>query len=163
MSQNQRLIQAYQQTPWRKQLQIIGLFSASVIFVSLVAGVYLNVTARAATTGREIQDMQTDIQTMSRNIESLEIELAQLTSSQTMRERAQELGFIPVTKEQIVYLEVPGYQGRRTAEIAPKAIPPTLSTPVLPKEYTISLFDWVKETIYLIGLQTGADVGRWSP
>ncbi len=40
------LTQAYSQAPWRKQLQLIGIFLVVLVFFALVAGIYLSVTAR---------------------------------------------------------------------------------------------------------------------
>ncbi len=36
-----QLTQAYSQAPWRKQLQILGLFLLVVVLAALVAGIYL--------------------------------------------------------------------------------------------------------------------------
>ena len=64
--------QAYSQAPWRKQLQIIGLFSLILVFGALVAGIYLNVSARAATAGRDIQSKQEEIEALDLEIEDLQ-------------------------------------------------------------------------------------------
>ena len=58
MEQVKQFKQAYSQTPWRKQLQVIGAFLLVVVVSALVAGIYLSVTSQAATLGRQIQDMQ---------------------------------------------------------------------------------------------------------
>ena len=54
----QRLTQAYRQTPWRTQLQWIGLFLLALILLATVAGIYLSVSAGAAAVGREIQQLE---------------------------------------------------------------------------------------------------------
>ena len=61
MENFRNLTQAYSQAPWRKQLKFIGLFLLLVVFVALIAGIYLDVTARAATIGREILIMKNEI------------------------------------------------------------------------------------------------------
>jgi hypothetical protein len=136
-------MQAYKQAPWRTQLQWVGLFSAAVIFVALVAGVYLNVTARAATLGREIQDMQNEKLLMEQRIEDMETQLAVLTSAKVMEERALDLGFEPIDKNQVTYVIVPGYGGRQTAELAPLPGADRGEFTFLPPEFTLSLFDWI--------------------
>ena len=61
--------QAYPQAPWRSQTQLIVIFMLAVVASALVAFIYLNNTAQAATIGRQIQEMQinlddaTDIET----------------------------------------------------------------------------------------------------
>ena len=58
MDNIQQFTQAYTQAPWRKQLHMIGTILLALVSAAIVAGIYLNVTARAAAEGREIQDMQ---------------------------------------------------------------------------------------------------------
>jgi cell division protein FtsL len=142
--------------PWRKQLQLIGLFSASVVFVALIAGVYLNVTARAATYGRQIQEMQADMAVIEREIEDLESQLGQLTSAENMAKRAKDLGFEVITTNTATYIQVKDYPGKQPVELAPPAETTITKQVELPRPYTISLIEWIRETIYLIGLQTGA-------
>lgn len=58
MEQLQKITQAYSQTPWRKQVRMIGIFLLLVVVVATVASVYLNVRARTVALGRELQWMQ---------------------------------------------------------------------------------------------------------
>ncbi|MDH5507449.1 MAG: septum formation initiator family protein [Anaerolineae bacterium] len=155
MTKRARLIQAYRQTPWRQQTQTIGLFSAVVVFVTLVAGVYLNVTARAATFGREVQYMQAEKRELEQKIEDLETRLAYLSSSQEMESRARKLGFQPIMKNQIIYVVVPGYSDRQPAELAPLPQQGAHQFTALPPEFTMSLLDWVSDVIYQLSVQTG--------
>jgi cell division protein FtsL len=158
MDRGKNLIQAYKNTPWRRQFQVIGLFSATVVFIAIVAGVYLNVTARAATYGREIQSIRIEARDIERDIEDLESRLADMSSARVMRERAEELGFVSVNPNTASYLKVPGYPDERTIELAPELQPPEVSTPPqLPPKYTQSLFDWINAFIYEISLKTGAN------
>jgi hypothetical protein len=105
----QNITQAYSQAPWRKQVQWIGSFLLVLVFVCLIAASYLNVTARAATAGREIQDMQVgqvetastkpdqkdyhSIEELKRRGADLQAQLAYLLSEDTMQKRAKGLGF----------------------------------------------------------------------
>ena len=138
--------QAYRNAPWRVQLQWIGVFSLIVVLVALIAGLYLNVTARGATIGREIQGMEEEILRLQRDNADLENQLGLLTSISTMERRANELGFEPIDPKEVVYLTVPGYNGRQAAELAPPPGPVVFSNSVLPKEYTQTLLSWLKET-----------------
>jgi hypothetical protein len=56
-----KITQAYSQTPWRKQVRMIGIFLLGVVIVATVASVYLNVRARTVALGRELQWMQVHI------------------------------------------------------------------------------------------------------
>lgn len=157
MNRGKDLIQAYKNTPWRRQFQVIGLFSASVVFIALIAGVYLNVTARAATFGREIQANRIEMREIEREIEDLESNLADLTSVREMRDRAEEMGFVSVNSNTASYLRVPGYPEERLIELAPQMTSPGVSGfPQLPPKYTKSLFEWINEFMYEISIKTGA-------
>jgi hypothetical protein len=141
----QSLAPAYRQTPWRLQLQFVGLFLLIVVLIGLVAGIYLNVTSRAATIGRRIQDMQEEIQLNHRLNADLETQLARLTSASAFELRAQDLGFREVTAPEVSYIEVPGYGGRQPATLAPPPSPIAANAQVLPIEFTQSLFEWLRE------------------
>ena len=148
MESVERLTQAYSQAPWRKQLQLIGLFLLILIFAALVAGIYLSVTARSATVGREIQVMYNQMDKMRRENEDLDTQLAQLTSNQAMEQRAKDLGFHPVDPADLVYLLVPGYIEPGPPDMAQKPGLNLEQTPKLPSDYTESLFDWLRERVF---------------
>ena len=91
-----RIIHAYKQAPWRIQRQWVGAFLLAVIGIAMVAALFLDVTARAAVAGREIQEMRFEIIAIQRENADLETRLAKLTSSSEMERRARSLGYRPV-------------------------------------------------------------------
>lgn len=143
LKKSQQFIQAYSQAPWRRQMQMIGFFAAAVASLALLAGLYLNVTARAATAGRQVQDLQDERAQLQQQIENLETNLAFITSIEVMQERATDLGFAPMLPGSITYLNVVGYEGRASVELAPRAGSNFGITSRMPAEYTESLFDWL--------------------
>lgn len=166
MERVQHLVQAYSQAPWRKQLQVIGAFLLILVVVWVVAAIYLDVTARAATIGREIQEMQVRTGGLERvdaappetprrlSIEELEqinadlqTQLASLTSDAVMAERAREMGFQPVEPDDVMYIVVPGYAPPQPAALAPPPGPVTASNPTLAPAYKQSLVDWLREQL----------------
>jgi hypothetical protein len=152
---------------------MVGVFSLVLVMIGLVAGIYLNVTARAATIGREILEMQEDILMLERINADLETKLASLTSIESMELRAQELGFRPLVPGESHYLLVSGYRGRQVVNLAPPPGPVLSSIPDLPPEFTKTLYDWLREftlqptdiqrsnILQLIGFarESGSDVG----
>src|SRR3972149_256678 len=112
LKRSKELIQAYQQAPWRRQMQGVGFIAAGLVAISLVGALYLNITARAATAGRQVQNLQRDAADLEQKIEDLETQLAFITSVDTMQQRASDLGFSPVSPNAITYLIVPEYQDR---------------------------------------------------
>jgi hypothetical protein len=165
MQNIQNITQAYSQAPWRKQVQWIGTFLLLVVFVWLIAALYLDVTARAATIGREIQELQVgqiesasiqpdpdeikSVEELKRLTANLQSQLAFLLSEDTMQARAEALGFLPVEPGITLYIEVPGYVPPQTASIAP---PPGPTVSSQATEVTIvksSLLDWLEEQFRL--------------
>jgi len=148
MENVKRFTQAYYQAPWRKQLQYIVFFLVVLVMGAVVAGIYLNVTARAVTVGQEIQVMQSQIEVLKRSIADKETVLAVMTSTSVMEERARELGFHPVESGEIIYVMVPGYQGRQEADLAPTTPPQVINETVLSPTFTVSLLEWLQENIF---------------
>jgi cell division protein FtsL len=153
----QRFFQAYSTTPWRRQVQVIGLFSAFVIVVALVASAYLWVTSLASTYGRQVQEIQATAQVVEENIEDLTVRLSELTTTERMKELAEENGYRHLTTGSLEYLVVPGYPEDQPLVIAPQSLAsPVASSRELPPEYTQSLIDWIRQVIFKISLGTGA-------
>jgi len=172
MEQVKQITQAYSQTPWRKQLQVIVVFLLVVVSAALVAGIYLSVTSQAATLGRQIQDMQIRMEGSQRldvtkeedvnlvdvePIEEIRIQIADLQgqlatnmSSAVMKEKAERMGYVPSNPEEMFYFKVPGYQGRPLAQLAPPPAPVTVNTTVLAPAYRESLIDWLEHQINLV-------------
>ena len=148
MDQIESITQAYSQAPWRRQLQFIGLFSLLLVLIALIAGIYLNVSAKTATKGRSIQTMREEIDVLDREIEDLQSQLAVMLSSAVMENRAIALGYEPVLEDHTVFLEVPGYIRRQPVVLAPFSRRSVISAPVLPPEYTESLIAWLKKQLH---------------
>ncbi len=142
------IIHAYRQAPWRVQRQYVGAFLLAVIAVALVSALYLDVTARSAISGREIQDLRDDISTMQRLNADLETELASLTSSSAMQQRALEVGYRPVKPGELDYVFVPGYAAPEP-DILLAAVDTTIPDVRLPEEYTESLLEWLDTRVKL--------------
>ena len=159
MDRVRNLTQAYSQTPWRKQMQVIGLFLLFLVLTALVAGIYLSVTARAATIGREVLMMQDDIEQLQLDNADLQTQLAAVKSSDQMEKRAATLGFEPIQKDQALYLVVPGYVRRDRVTLAPPPAPVTVVAASLPPDFTQSLFDWLGQHTSL-PLGSLLEVGR---
>jgi cell division protein FtsL len=151
MNQVKSLTQAYSQAPWRRQVKYIVLLLLLVVFAALVAGVYLSVTARAATYGREILLMQTRIDQQELDIADLKTQLANITSASSMEKRASDLGFEPIEKDQAVYILVSGYTPRGQLNLAPPPSPVNTVAASLPPGYTESLIDWIRQRLSLTG------------
>jgi hypothetical protein len=140
-AQATQIIHAYKQAPWRVQRQYVGAFLLAVIGISMIAALYLQVTASAARAGREIQEMRFEITTIQRANADLETQLANLTSTTEMERRALEMGYRPVKPGELDYVAVPGFVAPEPAILA-AAEDVTDYSQTLPSEYTQSLIEW---------------------
>jgi hypothetical protein len=143
-----QIIHAYRQAPWRIQRQWIGVFLLALICAAMVAALYLDVTARTAVAGREIQELRIQITTIHRENADLETRLADLTSTAVMRQRAIELGYRPVQPGELDYVAVPGFVTPEP-DILLAAEDATPHIKSLPAEYTESLLEWFDDRILL--------------
>jgi cell division protein FtsL len=144
-----QIVQKVRQAHWRVQRQWIGLFLLGLVAVSMVAGIYLNITARATLAGREIILLQPTLIDERRTNSDLETQLAGLTSIESMQKRAEALGFQPANPDDITYIAVPGYTPQTAVDMSqPQAASLGKSQkPMLLSDYTESLFDWITRTL----------------
>jgi cell division protein FtsL len=147
MNRLENLAQNHTQAPWRKQLQIVGLFLLFVVGVSLVAGIYLSVSAKAAAVGRDIQDKNELLDAYDREIEDMQSRLAAILSTEEMEARALKLGFQVIDPEQVVYANIPGYADQSRVVLAAKTPRSVVGARIMPVEYTESLFSWIKRQV----------------
>ena len=156
MNRAQKIIQAYTNTPWWRQAQIIGTFAAFGVVVAMVMITYIWISSNAGTYGLQVQEIQETNQALQKEIEDKKAELANITSSGPMATRASEMGFVPVNPERIRYLTVSGYPAQVTPEIPGASAPQEPAQNELPPEYTTSLLEWFQAFIYKLSLKTGS-------
>lgn len=127
------------------QRQWVILFGVMIAVVAMVAGLYLDVTARAAITGREIQNLEQTIITNRRANSDYETELARLMSYQVMNARALTNGFEFIERDAVQYMVVPGYAPVDGVNFK-SAVPEKQAISANP-EYHQSLLEWLSEVI----------------
>jgi hypothetical protein len=147
-----QITHAYRQAPWRVQRQWVGVFLLFVIGAAMIAALYLDVTARAALAGRDIQEMRFEITTIQRANADLETQLAKLTSTSEMERRAVALGYRPVKPGELDYISVPGFVIPEPA-ILLAAEDIVAHQDAIPDQYTESLLEWLDERINLGGVR----------
>ena len=143
----QHLKQAYQQAPWRIQVQRLRTFLLLILVFTLVTGMYLYISAQAAVAGLNIQQGEDRRDVLMRDIASLNIELGKLNSVANMEERAIKAGYKPVPPDKGMYVMVPGYSGRPQVNLAPPPGPDSLPEATLKPEYTQSLWELLFQTV----------------
>jgi cell division protein FtsB len=145
-AQATQIIHAYKQAPWRVQRQWIGAFLLLLIGAAMIAALYLDVTARTALAGRQIQELRFQLTTAQRENADLETQLADLTSTAVMQRRAVEARYRPVQPGELDYVAVPGFVvPEPDILLAAEDTVPNAQTQ--PAEYTQSLLEWFNERI----------------
>lgn len=138
-----RRTQAFKQAPWRAQIRFTGRTLVWLIVVLLVGGMYLAVSSRVASAGQEVLTLDRLRAELQRENAELTATLAELTTPQRLMERALEMGFEPVTADQISFVVVPGYRAP-SPFVAPN--PPAHTTRgdgTLSPAYTETLGSWL--------------------
>lgn len=141
-----RLVQAYRQAPWRTQRQWIFIFLLAMVALGMVAGLYLNVTARAALAGRQVQVLEASIAQTQRANADLQTQIAAQLSSVNMAQRAAALGFEPAAPEMLEYVVVDGYFRPPPVNMSP-ATSDSAQVAAIDPLYTQSLLQWLGEKI----------------
>ena len=143
-----RILQAYRQAPWRIQIQWIGLFLLGLVLIASITGIYLSISAQAAASGRRIQSLERQINHINNEIAQLTADLAAERSVENMKNRAEDLGFIPLNPHEAVYLEIPGYDPHADLVLAPPRINIITESPRVLSTYQISLWEWLVQNIW---------------
>ena len=138
---------AYKQAPWRVQRQWISTFLLIVLGLAMLAALYLDVAARAALTGRDIQNLSSEIITTQQANADLETRIADLTSDSAMKTRAVALHYQPVQANQVQFIIVHGYFAPQPVNLIAASVPQP-STPTILPEYTQSLLDWFDQRLH---------------
>jgi hypothetical protein len=157
MNRAQKIIEAYRNTPWRQQTQMLGLFAVFGFVAALVMIVYVWVTSMAGTYGLQVQEFQATARALEQQIEDKKAKLANLEGTSNLTERAIAAGYQMADPNRIRYLEVEGYYGPQPFQLAPSTPGQQQSQDLhLPAEYTTSLIDWMREMVYQLSLKTGS-------
>lgn len=154
-----RLLQAYKQAPWRVQMQWTGLSLLALVILAALAGLYLNINSKAATAGRNIQFLESNIKDVNNKIAELTTDLAEAESTERMMTRARELGFTLINPQSAIYLKVPGYVPEDELVLAPPRVNIINETPIIQSAYKDSLWDWLAKIIWLIPRSSSEEGG----
>jgi len=129
--------------------------------VAGITGLYLNISAQAATAGRKIQSLSRDIDKINDEIADLTTKLASAKSSRNMTTRAEELGFKLMDPNDAIYLEIPGYDPSTDLILAPPRVNMISESPIIRPSYKSSILDWFVDQFWysLVGT-TPAEEGQ---
>jgi len=136
-----QFVQAYKQTPRRKQIQKLGLYLLPLISLGTIFALYLIFSAQAAAAGLEIRSYLDTKEELQRSIANENTQLAWLLSYANMSTRAEKLGFTPISSTNTFYMIIPSYPGRSLQLTSPAPSTFSESDVVLNSAYQESLLD----------------------
>jgi hypothetical protein len=142
------LVQAYKQTPRRKQIQKLGLYVLPVITLGTVFALYLVFSAQAAAAGLEIRSYLDKKEELQRTVANENTQLAWLLSSTNMTKRAEKLGFSQISAANISYMVLPSYPGRSVKLASPVPGSDSVGDVVLNSAYQESLSDFLSNFLF---------------
>jgi hypothetical protein len=142
------LSQAYSNSPRRQKLQIIGGVFLTIVITSVMLILYLVVSAREVSMGRQLQQAKDEIDLLVYQGVNYRNLIAQESRFDVMEEKAKELGFRAPYPGEVFYVPVPGYkQGPETyVEIRQDTQTAVINVNLL--EYHQSLIDWMGEQMH---------------
>ncbi len=104
---------------WLTEAQAALGWGIILVLVAVLGTIYLSQASRIAVTGRQVQLMQNELETLKRDNAVIERVIAESQSLSRLQERAREMGFVSAQPESIEYLVIPDYPSAT-------AVPPTL-------------------------------------
>ena len=132
---------ALEQAPWRSQQRATSLVMAFVVIVAVVGALYLAQASRTATTGRRLQELEAQRQTLEQQNAQLRAEVAALRSVPRLIAEAERLGFHVASAEEVEYLELEGAPPTAETGLEPPA-PRAAEEDEVP-EYEETLESWL--------------------
>lgn len=108
---------------WLTEAQAAIGWGIILVLVAVLGTIYLNQASHIAVTGRRVQMMQNELDTLKRDNADIEKTIAEAQSLDRLQQQAQAMGFIEARPEDIEYLVIPDYP-RETA-VPPAPTPDT--------------------------------------
>ena len=136
-------LRAFRQAPWRTQTQAVAAWAIILLIVAVLGGLYLSVASRAATAGRDLQNLELRKAALLQGNDELRAELARLRSTTYLYDRARALGFYPAQDDQIEYLSINNYPAAVLAPPPPVAAAPPTQMAALGSWFVETLNHWL--------------------
>ncbi len=124
--------------PWRSPTQAIAIIGLIVVVAIFIGALYLAQATVTATTGSNLLELQRTREFLQRAIGDMQAQIAQQRNINTLRGRAQQLGFAPAAAQDLEYIVVEGYSPIR-------ATPTPFLTPAPTLVYDETFEGWVRQ------------------
>jgi hypothetical protein len=141
------LIQAYSNSPRRQKLQLVGGIFIAIVLGATMLVLYLVVSARVVSMGRQLQQAKDDIDQLVYVSVNYSYQIDRLSRFEVMETRAEEMGFRAPYPGEVFYVPVAGYaDGEGTVvEVIDNSRPAVINVNL--REYHQTLLEWVGEQL----------------
>jgi hypothetical protein len=138
---------------WRSVIQSTGSTLLWVLILLVLGGLYLSVSAKAASAGRRVMSLEDKIDALKLTHSEITTLHAQATSHQRMSELASSMGFRPAELNEIRFIYTP-WTPEKSSFLAPvpRAVR-ELRKAVLSPAYTETLVDGLKRILGVGGTE----------
>ncbi len=123
------------------EFQAVLGWGVILVIAALLGTIFLRQSSRIATTGRQVQILQSGLIDLKRENSAIEKQIAEAQSLERLQSAAIRLGFIPARPDDIEYVIVPNYPVAETA--VPEPSTPDAETAVAPPPATIRQAFWL--------------------
>lgn len=131
------------------EAQAVLTWGVIMILAALVGAIYLFQASQIAGVGREVQELQSELDEVKRINTDLEREIAEAQSLDRLQEEAVRLGFVRSNPTEVEYMIIPGVPPITVPEIKPE----TVTQPVLAESIREAL--WLLLRLSLGALEQG--------
>ena len=107
---------------WLTEAQAALSWGALLTLAALVGAIYLFQTSRIATTGRQVQVLQSDLDEMKQENIELERDIAEAQALDRLQRDALKLGFSRSTPGDVEYLVIPDYPQESESRATPEPV-----------------------------------------
>ena len=117
------------------EAQAVLGWAVILVLAAVLGAIYLNQASRIASVGRRIQIKQGELETLKRENNGLERNIAEAQSLEALQQRSLQLGFQAADGEEIEYIVIPNYPAITNtpplslqAPVAPTVTPAPIET-----------------------------------
>jgi hypothetical protein len=141
------LDQAYSNSPRRQKLQTVGGIFIAIVLGATMLILYLVVSARVVSMGRQLQQAKDDIDQLVYLSVNYTYQIDRLSRFEVMEERAQEMGFRAPYPGEVFYVPVAGFPTGEgsVVDVVDESRPAVINVNL--REYHQTLFEWIGEQL----------------
>jgi hypothetical protein len=129
---------------WLTEAQAALGWGIILALVAVLGAIYLSQASRIAVTGRQVQMMQNELETLKRDNAAIEKSIAESQSLDRLQIRAREMGFVSAQPENIEYLVIPDYPSTTAVPSTIQLQPEPATTPTIQPLETMEEALWLR-------------------